>query len=266
MTLSITNILNHSSTLGFAAHEAQLRQVLTPAVAVIEGDALADPLPGTSHLGGAPDLVPGTPWPQHEGVPMMFVAQLSLADASLCDPSGLLPREGHLCFFRCTQWEFSSDHEGGSEFEVCSVLHVPQGPCERTHPGQVAYEDDFFEGPAPRVFESRAVRFAPTFALPVSLDHFSATQPFQENYESIAEAVNGFVDARVSNAHRLLGYPREADFVGAFEEDDVELLQLASVDAWPMSWGDAGCLHFVIAREDLKASRFTRVKVFQALG
>jgi hypothetical protein len=40
----------------------------------------APPTPTSSHMGGAPGLVPGEPWPESQGKPMRFWAQLNLAD------------------------------------------------------------------------------------------------------------------------------------------------------------------------------------------
>src|SRR5262245_26635356 len=46
--------------------------------------ALSDLRPGASRFGGVPDLPPGTEWPDRDGVPMEFIAQIRLAD--LADP------------------------------------------------------------------------------------------------------------------------------------------------------------------------------------
>lgn len=57
------------------------------------------PPAGGSRAGGDPELPPGTPWPTVDGQPMVFVAQLNLAEIAPLDPQGLLPKNGALLFF-----------------------------------------------------------------------------------------------------------------------------------------------------------------------
>lgn len=54
---------------------------------------------GGTRFGGDPDLPPGLPWPAVEGEPMVFVAQLDLAELSAFEAAAELPREGLLSFF-----------------------------------------------------------------------------------------------------------------------------------------------------------------------
>ena len=77
---------------------------------------------GASRFGGLPDLPAGTPWPERDGVPMEFVAQLRLADLAGLDPLGRLPADGTLVFFYNSQWttsdqeaEMGEDEEGEDE-------------------------------------------------------------------------------------------------------------------------------------------------------
>lgn len=105
------------------------RLVTTPAI----DDRLA---PGTSKLGGAPDLPPGTPWPARAGAPLAFVLQL---DLSGIDTGGELPADGLLSFFYDAVEEPWGDEpeDAGSWL----VTHVPAGtPLERR-----AFPDDLPE-------------------------------------------------------------------------------------------------------------------------
>lgn len=54
---------------------------------------------GGTRFGGDPDLPPELPWPAVEGEPMVFVAQLDLAELSTFGAAAELPREGLLSFF-----------------------------------------------------------------------------------------------------------------------------------------------------------------------
>src|SRR5262245_27455074 len=51
------------------------------ALAAFESALAGLPL-GASRFGGVPDLPPGAAWPDREGVPMEFIAQIRLADLS----------------------------------------------------------------------------------------------------------------------------------------------------------------------------------------
>ena len=57
------------------------------------------PTLGASRFGGWPDLPEGEAWPQWQGRPMGFVAQIDLADAHAIQPALGLPKDGLLLFF-----------------------------------------------------------------------------------------------------------------------------------------------------------------------
>lgn len=59
----------------------------------------AAPEPHASRVGGEPHLPPSIEWPTMNGQPMIFVAQINLAEATPHDPYGLLPTDGMLYFF-----------------------------------------------------------------------------------------------------------------------------------------------------------------------
>jgi uncharacterized protein YwqG len=54
---------------------------------------------GSSQLGGRPALRSGQGWPDWQGLPMAFVAQVNLADVAAHDEEGHLPHSGLLSFF-----------------------------------------------------------------------------------------------------------------------------------------------------------------------
>lgn len=65
--------------------------------------------------GGAPDLPTDEPWPEHQGQPLPFVAQLSLSELAGSDPDGELPADGELWFFfdaNRSQWGLSGADAG----------------------------------------------------------------------------------------------------------------------------------------------------------
>lgn len=79
----------------------------------------ADAGVGTTRVGGAPDLPPSMPWPEVEGEPLMFVAQLDLASLAELPAAAELPRTGLLSFF------YSPGTIEGVPGNPVRVLHLP---------------------------------------------------------------------------------------------------------------------------------------------
>lgn len=88
---------------GLAERLDEVRALLRPAlrlhlVALDQGEEEQLEV-GRSRLGGDPDLPPALAWPQIDGEPLVFVAQLDLAELAHYEAAGELPREGLLSFF-----------------------------------------------------------------------------------------------------------------------------------------------------------------------
>ncbi len=85
---------------GLEAQAAEIAQVTEPIVILVTRKAVrADLALGASRLGGEPDLTPGSAWPEHNGVPLPFLAQLRLEDVAPHDVHRVLPQSGLLSFF-----------------------------------------------------------------------------------------------------------------------------------------------------------------------
>src|SRR3974377_626168 len=54
---------------------------------------------GASRIGGVPDVPPDFKWPERNGVPQSFIAQLALDEVHPLDTQGVLPERGILWFF-----------------------------------------------------------------------------------------------------------------------------------------------------------------------
>ena len=73
---------------------------------------------GSSRLGGTPDFAPGISWPEFNGVPMAFLAQIRMSDVAAYDPDACLPRSGLLYFFyeaKEQTWGFDPKDRGNWE-------------------------------------------------------------------------------------------------------------------------------------------------------
>lgn len=98
---------------GLAHFEPQVRRLMRRAILLRPTPAQGDLALGASRFGGDPDLPPGAPWPERDGVPMPFVAQLRLAELAPFDVEHVLPDRGSLLFFHNEQWETS---------EMCNAM------------------------------------------------------------------------------------------------------------------------------------------------
>ena len=54
---------------------------------------------GASKIGGTPDLSPEVRWPEYQGMPLPFYAQIRCADLVAFDQESVLPQSGWLYFF-----------------------------------------------------------------------------------------------------------------------------------------------------------------------
>jgi uncharacterized protein YwqG len=85
---------------GLARVSAEMMQVAMPSIRLKAHPVDAAQLePGATRFGGPPDLSAGYAWPERDGLPLPFVAQINLSEVAPYDPMHLLPAEGMLSFF-----------------------------------------------------------------------------------------------------------------------------------------------------------------------
>jgi hypothetical protein len=84
---------------GLSHRYAEIEALLKPSIALTVKKAKAAPRGVVSRFGGDPDLKKGVGWPEHEGRPLHFVAQIVLEEMAPFDLEGLLQRTGRLIFF-----------------------------------------------------------------------------------------------------------------------------------------------------------------------
>lgn len=241
-------------------------------VASMDAALAALPL-GASRFGGVPDLPPGVEWPDRDGVPMEFVAQLRLADLAGLDPDRRLPERGSLLFFYNSQWG-TTDME--PDARCCAVLFHdgPDAALVRATPPRVEWESEYADEPqiAPSIHGLAALRFEATSAVPGGVSPF-VQGPLREIWQDFhcehGDALAGRTDDdEPYHANYLLGYVDEQDYVDAHANgtEDQLLLQVDSEDAAGFQWGDCNKLFFLLTRAQLAARDFDHVRVYSLLG
>lgn len=233
-------------------------------------DAALQALPlGASRFGGVPDLPPGAVWPERDGVPMEFIAQIRLADAAPLDAAGRLPDAGTLLFFFNSQWD-SSDMAPGEA--CCAVLFYPGSDAElvRATPPRIEWKSPYSDTPqiAPMIHGLAGLAFEATSALPGGVSPF-ITEPLTDFWQDFqSEHGSALAGDAPYSANYLLGYVDEQDYVDAHANgtDDQLLLQVDSCDAAEFQFGDCNKLFFLITRAELEARDFGKVRLYSMLG
>lgn len=263
-------------------HADALARLAEPSIRLTPRPAALETLaPGASRFGGAPDVPPGFAWPERDGRPLAFLAQLDLA--AIRSPE--LPASGSLLFFydaAAQPWGFDPKDAGGAR-----VVHVDaprDALARRRHPGAGA-------GPGP--FRCCTLSFDPALDLADPGDEVleRSRVPFDDAtlgaYLDVAAALSG-VDGPDATYHHLLGNPQlvQGDmrsecqlvtsgiYVGkpeAFQGERTQELLRAAPSEWRLllqldtdedgpgwTWGDAGRVYFWIRRADLAAGAFER--------
>jgi hypothetical protein len=241
--------------------------------------------PGSSRLGGEPDLPPSKVWPNWQGHPMEFIGQVNLADVAAHDEEGSLPPSGLLSFF-CTidanaDRLLRAPHDPSSwmvsrfDGEMAALIRHPRPP----------------ELPEGLHFPACAARFAPELSPPdhQSLEVLRLLSVLE--WEAYSEFLMGD-DGRYLPllVHRLLGRARtfersplvagylkahgiadplpseEAAVVVLDPRDLVRTMQDLQNNAeaewrllFQVSSSTKGILHFCIPKAALSQGRFDRV-------
>lgn len=190
---------------------------------------------GGTKLGGRPDLPPTVAWPDHDGCPQRFVAQLNLDELAGPEASGLLETGGLLSFFY------------GPE-DSCTVLDTTTltGLVRRDFPDALADHERY-----------PAAWLHPEVELTLPPPGFASIADLGLSDDEL----RAYDDARgtVTPTHRVLDHPDPVQ-PGRQQQADSSrmLLQVDSDDNADMTWGDDGRLYFWIEAADLTGHRFDR--------
>lgn len=236
--------------------------------------------PGSSRIGGLPDVPANFAWPMHAGRPAQFLLQLRCADLAAYADHTLLPRDGMLWFFL--------ESTRGSVFHPF-VIHRRDLDDLRQLTLPTAGNRP------PKALRAYPLRFVPLPTLPPfgspewdALDLHDEFDPhtyeseldrfakFEERWDALAKLdvrhqIGGHAapvqdDVRPNLHLAACGQPysRNADAWRAAELAAPHwrlLLQFDSDGDLDLMWGDAGRVYFGMHADDLRAERFDRAAV-----
>ncbi|MBW3624873.1 MAG: DUF1963 domain-containing protein [Armatimonadetes bacterium] len=265
------DIIQALDTAGLNPYRDALLTRLRPAIRVRVKPADENDIGiGASKFGGSPDLTPEVPWPELNGSPLHFLAQIRLEECHSLDADGLLPEAGLLSFFYDAENQPWGDLEQAGGWAVlyhpgpsgALVRRTPPGSLERFRPCQAVFD--------------------PTVTYPFEWVE-EADQSAGEEEEYLSEVLYEIGDKGPD--HQLLGHPSPvqgavetececrrleaagesglpiAELIKKAEEragDWLLLLQIDSDENPQWMWGDGGSLYYCILRQDMAAREFNK--------
>ena len=257
-----------------------IRAALLPSLRLVPSGAA--PKPGSSRLGGLPDLRSGVEWPRNGKKPLSFVAQVNLAELPRVERADALPAEGLLSFFydlAKMPWG-----EKPAEHAAIAVIFTPPGAALGTakRPKDLVAPDKYTNvdlEPTPvraetewtlpfvRTREFRAMGIEEA-EVPSYMDHiYGAMSEVWPGEEEPYHRMFGHADANQGDmtrrlAYQLAGKSKAIDSKPdpALEADAATfrlLLQIDTDEELGSHWG-SGRLFYWIREADLAARRFDR--------
>lgn len=233
---------------------------------------------GVSKIGGSPDMPTEIEWPQRDGRPLHFLAQINMGEVALKLRGDEIPNKEWLWFFYDGEqqpWGFDPADKNSS----CVIYaEAPQEQLVRREAPEAIAEE---------TYDACAIAFEriPTIPSPRTLYgtiDFSDNEldTYQEFYQKFMD-----VDANFPEPwHQFMGLPQEIqgrmqiqcqlashgiscgdpsfldheryDELSEHADDWQLLLQLSSDEGAGMMWGDCGCLYFWIQQEALEKREF----------
>jgi uncharacterized protein YwqG len=272
----------HEAGLGHLAEP--LMEVASPAIRLTPHQLEEAGPPGSTRLGGLPDLPPGVAWPVVDGVLLEFVGQFRLEDVAPYDVEGRLPQTGMLYFFFDGML---TGYDRGEGKDRRAVLYYDGAPDVLERREVPTHDYGYFF----HVYNPCALSYETVWTLPsgeeISEDYFfPAVVPIlgRKDRTPYQEMRRPLLDY----SHRLLGHPDEVqggemrlalveklDTEGRFAYQDYDYQNkdelIAEMRRWrllaqftsdleaDMSWGSGGLIYFWIREEDLAAHRFDQV-------
>jgi uncharacterized protein YwqG len=266
--------LDHLIAKQALTHAAEeIRALACPSIRLLAAPAGGSLPPGSSRLGGQPDLPDRFFWPSLKENPMSFIAQICLEDIAGFTPARDLPSSGTLSFFYDSSQETygaSPDDRGG----WMVVFFEPAAPLKPT----------LFPDRLPQLarFSPLTLQFHSEWTLPANPRQVDPGMQWndrdQHAYEALLREFRGPGDRKIPQ-HRMFGWPdqiqddmqlqavmmthgitsmsdpRLKDIAGIKARWQL-LLQIDSDDRAGMRWASYGMIYDWITDQALKDHQF----------
>ncbi|CAM3271279.1 hypothetical protein SB6411_03385 [Klebsiella spallanzanii] len=199
--------------------------------------------PGCSKFGGAPDLPPGTLWPEHPKAYYRFIAQINFAEINVSGTD--LPTKGLLSLF------YAEDEGEGEVFwrDEDYILAIYTSSTEELTP--------LLPSEAKRISRhARRIQFTPCMDIPY--DEYQTPQWPSFSHEQ-EDAYHTQLRDLLHSQNYLLGYPSHYSlgYDPTPGENYVALLTLDSDEKLVWEWHDGDKLMLFIDKDALKKGDFS---------
>lgn len=230
---------------------------------------------GASKMGGTPDFPRNFVWPKKDGLPLAFIGQISLFEATKFDREKRLPIRGYLWFFYDALQQPWGDFEDSGSW---SVLYADCLPID-------LYPVEFPPNLDAEVrFKTCQLHFAEGISLPSVYSEQVAELELDDDESEAYESIRGDLGNKLyeGGCHQLLGHPNPCQedvllatehFSRTFDLEEFQkdptanfystrqwtlLLQISSDENLGWMWGDAGSIYFSIRPKDFEEQNFER--------
>ncbi|MCW3062046.1 MAG: hypothetical protein JWQ02_3867 [Capsulimonas sp.] len=276
--------------VGLSAYTAEIEAQILPSIRIAYPEIAADASGlGQSRIGGLPDLPADIKWPTASGYnqshidradPLLFLAQINLADIAEYDPDSLLPHSGLLLFFAANWVNVVSEYRlSDGLWKVIYVEDITTlKPAFAPELPEGLLEDEDYSQKAPKghMFRPSAIEFSVEMTIPQAFEHpavqlIRSTDEGDEAFWNLKELLYPGREDDIPSSHppihRMLGHS-QLDQVCFLRWDLILLLQLGSEiripkpsDATNIYWefGGTGC--FFIRPDDLRARNFSEAEL-----
>ncbi|GCE11035.1 YwqG family protein [Tengunoibacter tsumagoiensis] len=225
---------------------------------------------GATKFGGGPDLAAGQEWPERQGKPLPFLAQLDLAALIPYDMHHVLPRTGRLSFFFDVDAYYDGDGEPrSSTWKVCYDTTPLSLVTRHAIPTTVSKRRRYDACTITPSFEWTLPGYEPYSPTRLQRLNISHDLPPDEEkaYYTLQNDLAGLGNSPYHIAiHRCLGNPDELQHdpfpdLGGTPSDWVLLLQMDSDGEPETQWADTGRLYFWCQKSDLAAGDLSQVQM-----
>jgi uncharacterized protein YwqG len=235
--------------------------------------------PGTSKIGGLPDLPEGSAWPEWQGVPQSFIAQLRLEELQGYDTEKLLPAKGMLWFFYDAQQDVYGDDPTNKGAWQVLFSENPAKLQRASAPAKL---------PKEALFKANTLSYANELSMAVQPELEIAGLQWDNNeqkkYDPIFAAFHQGDDGSLPH-HRMLGFAdvlqddmREQSLFNSqgitdWESPEARKLAAAEANSWQLllqidsdeksgiQWASAGRLYYWGKDTELRAGQFAQTWV-----
>jgi uncharacterized protein YwqG len=284
------SILSGLSAAGLSEVQADLRRLLRESIRLTacppDGVQLS---PGSSRLGGLPDLPGGITWPAWKGVPMSFIAQIQLEDLKNLVPAQELPKKGLLAlFYDSTQETYGADPADRGGWKVFFFPPAPAAGNGWHLLGSRQAGLTPAQAPAALLagarFKPCSLSFTLEWSLPVApaqvIPNLSWSADQIQRYEGFYANFPRAEDRRLPH-HRMFGWPNQiqddmqlqcalyANGIPSMDDPRAAeaarqkanwqlLLQIDSDDKAGMRWASSGMIYYWLERDALQQAAFDK--------